>query len=683
MVADSVSAHPQIKEKVHIYRQVVSDQRIAQSGNRPSIDLDASTGAYNTRSPATADTAVDYGSSRVELSLTQNLFNGFDTTNQIEQTKQRASSALHDVYDTADNIALDAIQAYLEVMKQQRLLELATENVNSHEGILSQIKIRNSSGVGRRSQLQQTEGRVARAHASLIAQQNNLQDSVTLMHQLLGRYVDPDDLQLPELPDFPADDLNTLIDLALLHHPALRVAEFNMNASRADYQRSRSSRYPDINLRLASEFGDDIGGVAGEKEELSLVLSLTYNFYNGGSDKANQQKKISVMHEQKEFAARVRRQVINTLRLSWVADESLSRQLVYLDTHIVKSQETVNSYRDEFFIGQRDLVDLLDAESELNTAKNQRAEAFFDGLAARYRVYESIGQLFERLNLNPLLTEDNLQIARIEVKAEDELPLPVDEDLDKELDRVDHCDNSVTDSVVNDYGCLVDSGLVELGYDHKNSAPQANDDEIQLDVDSVITITQKQLLANDSDPDGDSLTIVDFGRTGHGRLAFDSSRNLIYRPAEGYTGTDFFSYTVSDGQGATSSGTVSLNVKAIDTFDLSKMQYVNFIYKKTELTPNSEKNVKDIIAQIRKARQIMIIITAHTDSIGSNKYNLNLSENRAEALKQLLISEGIDADAIVAIGKGEKLPIADNSTKEGQAINRRGEFTFKALGLKQ
>jgi len=237
--------------------------------------------------------------------------------------------------------------------------------------------------------------------------------------------------------------------------------------------------------------------------------------------------------------------------------------------------------------------------------------------------------------------------------------------------------------VVNDFGCLVDSGQVELGYDHQNSAPQANDDEIQLDVDSVITISQKQLLENDSDPDGDSLTIVDFGRTGHGRLAFDSSRNLIYRPAEAYTGTDTFSYTVSDGQGATASATVSLQVKALDTFDLSKMQYVNFIYKKTELTPNSQKNVKDIIAQILKAKEIMIIITAHTDNIGSNRYNLDLSERRAQTLKQLLISEGIDADVIVAIGKGENVPMADNSTKEGQAINRRGEFTFRALGLQQ
>lgn len=682
LVTDSISAHPQINEKIHVYRQIVTDQQIAQSGFRPSIDLEAFTGIFNTESPATGNSAIDYDSSRVELSVTQNLFNGYDSTYQKEQTKYRVSSALHEVYDTADNIALDTIQAYLNVIKEQRLYELATQNVNSHEGILAQIRERSNSGVGRRSQLQQTEGRVARAHASLIAQQNNLQDASTLLHHILGRYVDPKSLTEPVLPELPPDDLDTLIDQALLNHPAMKVAEKNINASRANYKRVRSSRYPDIDLRLASEWGDDIGGVTGSKKELSLVLNLTYNFYNGGADKADHQQKISIVHEQKEFAARVRRQIINTLRLAWVADESLSRQLEFLNIHIIKSRETVASYREEFFIGQRDLIDLLDAESELNTAQNQQAEAFFDSLAARYRVYESIGQLFESLNLQPLLTEDNLQVARLDVKAIDELPLPTDEDRDDELDSTDHCDNSLNGSVVNIYGCL-ESGKVEMGYLHVNTAPSVGNDELELDADMVIIIAQSQLMSNDSDVDGDVLTMVDVGKPNNGRLAFDKNKNLIYRPAEGFSGTDSFSYTVSDGNGAASTATVKLVIHEVSTIDLSKMHYVNFKYNMSELTDLSEQRVKYIIDRIKQAKDIEIEISAYTDSIGSDAYNLRLSKRRAQALKKLLIFKGIAESAITSIGKGEENPIADNETKEGQAINRRGEFVFKAVGIKQ
>ena len=682
VVADSISAHPQVKEKVHVYRQVVTDQQIAQSGFRPSVDLEASTGFFNTESPATGNTATDYESSRLELSVTQNLFNGYDTTYQKEQTRYRVSSALFDVYDTADNIALDAIQAYLNVMKQQRLYELAIQNVNSHEGILAQIRERSNSGVGRRSQLQQTEGRVARAHASLIAQQNNLQDASTLLHQILGRYVDPKNLTEPVLPELPPDELNTLIDQALLNHPAMKVAERNINASMANYKRARSSRYPDIDLRLASEWGDDIGGVAGTKKELSLVLNLTYNFYNGGADRADHRQKISIVHEQKEFAARVRRQIINTLRLAWVADESLNRQIEFLNTHIIKSKETVASYREEFFIGQRDLIDLLDAENEFNSAQNQQVEAYFDSMAARYRVYEGIGQLFESLNLQPQLTEDNLQVARVEVKAIDELPLPTDEDIDDELDSTDHCDNTLNGSVVNIYGCL-QAGKVEMGYLHVNSAPSVGNDELELDADMVLTITQSRLMSNDSDVDGDVLTMVDVGRPNNGRLAFDKNKNLIYRPAEGFNGIDSFTYTVSDGNGAASTATVKLIINELNSIDLAKMHYVNIKYKMSDLTDLSQQKVKGIIKRIKQAKDIKIQISAYTDSIGSDAYNLKLSNRRAEALRKLLISEGIANSSISAVGKGEADPIADNATKQGQAINRRGEFVFKAVGIKQ
>ena len=203
-VKDSISSHPSILEQVHIFRQVDRDRDIADSGWRPSIDLEVSTGTYETDSPSTGFIKREYESSRAELSVSQNLFNGFNTSNQQKQSEARVSSALYEIFDTADNIALESIQAYLDVLKQQNLAELAETNVKSHERILSQIRERNDSGVGRRSELQQTEGRVARAHASLLSQQNNLQDAITRLHEILGRYVLLSNLKEPALPERPA-----------------------------------------------------------------------------------------------------------------------------------------------------------------------------------------------------------------------------------------------------------------------------------------------------------------------------------------------------------------------------------------------------------------------------------------------------------------------------------------------
>lgn len=679
MVADSISAHPEVTEKVHVYRQVVRDESIANSGWRPSVDLNASTGLYDTESPTTGNRSIDYDSSRVELSVTQNLFNGYDTTHQVKQTQARAKAALYDLYDTADNIALDAIQAYVEVIKQQRLFELATENVNSHEGILSQIRERNNSGVGRRSQLQQTEGRVARSHSSLIAQQNNLHDSLTLLHQILGRYIDPKSLIEPVLPILPIGDLDTLIDQALINHPATQVAKSNVSAAQEDYKRSLSSRYPNVDLRLAYEIGDDIGGAQGNTEETSLTLNLTYNLFRGGADNQEQLKRISATHQQRQFSTRVRRQIINTLRLAWLADDSLSRQITFLEQHVIKAKETVASYREEFFIGQRDLIDLLDAENESNTAQIQFAEAYFDSVAARYRIYESLGLLFEALNLEANLSEDNLQIARIEANLTDEFPLPDDQDVDNELDNNDHCDNSLSGSLVNIYGCKKTPKL-NLSYAKEiidvNDEPVIGHDQFDVDSYGVLVISRALLLSNDTDADGDVLSIIDVGKPSNGKLAFNQNRNLIYRPIEGFIGTDSFTYTVSDGNGASATATVRLNVSENPVVDLSQKQYVNFKYNRAELTDISKAKVIRIARKVKQTKQVQIELQAFTDSTGSDAYNTKLSNKRASALKQLLIDEGIDTDIITAEGLGEQNPIADNDTKSGQAINRRGELTF-------
>jgi len=122
---------------------------------------------------------------------------------------------------------------------------------------------------------------------------------------------------------------------------------------------------------------------------------------------------------------------------------------------------------------------------------------------------------------------------------------------------------------------------------------------------------------------------------------------------------------------------------AMATLDLSKKQFVNFKYKKTELTEVSKTKVKAIIEHIRNAKNIRIEVTTHTDSIGSNKYNQGLSDRRASAMFELLTDAGLEAGIIKTVGMGEKEPIADNATKAGQAINRRGEFVFKARGIEQ
>jgi outer membrane protein OmpA-like peptidoglycan-associated protein len=289
--------------------------------------------------------------------------------------------------------------------------------------------------------------------------------------------------------------------------------------------------------------------------------------------------------------------------------------------------------------------------------------------------------LFEATNVEFDLDAGQLRVARLVTNEVDMLPLPVDEDVDKKLDPMDHCDNSLTGAEVDPFGCQdsIVNSKVEAVPPKQNSAPILTDDRFETETNGVLIITTAQLLANDSDADSDVLEIVDVSQPEVGRLAFDQSNNLVYRPNEGFIGVDSFKYTVTDNKNAavTATATVQIKVREPEVISLSKMQLVNFIYDEAELTDISKSRVEAIIEQIKLTEDITIEVYTYTDNIGSDAYNIALSEKRAAALKNLLVAYGIDETDITSIAMGEKEPIADNSTPAGQAINRRGEFIFK------
>ena len=104
-----------------------------------------------------------------------------------------------------------------------------------------------------------------------------------------------------------------------------------------------------------------------------------------------------------------------------------------------------------------------------------------------------------------------------------------------------------------------------------------------------------------------------------------------------------------------------------------------FDFDKSVLRPDGKKSIDDALAKIQGTDLEMVIATGHTDSIGTEQYNQRLSERRAEAVKQYLVSKGIPASKITTIGKGESQPVATNKTKEGRQKNRRVDIEFKGV----
>lgn len=124
----------------------------------------------------------------------------------------------------------------------------------------------------------------------------------------------------------------------------------------------------------------------------------------------------------------------------------------------------------------------------------------------------------------------------------------------------------------------------------------------------------------------------------------------------------------------TPTGEGGIDLRGCEAGDVVVLRGVNFEFDQDRLTVNARTLLDDVVAALAAAPEIAVEIAGHTDSLGSDAYNQRLSERRAKAVRDYLVSQGVDGDRLSEKGYGEAEPVADNDTEEGRELNRRVEL---------
>ena len=157
--------------------------------------------------------------------------------------------------------------------------------------------------------------------------------------------------------------------------------------------------HPRVDLELGTNTNNDLDGINGHNNDSFVMFRLSYNLLNGGADKARIKETEFISEQSKASALIVKRQLEYDVRLAWNALDSLSSRLPVLDLHVKSSEKTRIAYQKQFNLGQRTLLDLLDTENELFTAKLDYTNAYYDQIYACYWLTETMGKLLEVLEL--------------------------------------------------------------------------------------------------------------------------------------------------------------------------------------------------------------------------------------------------------------------------------------------
>lgn len=400
-VAATIKTNPDVLAAANERMAVSEEVRQVRAGYFPTVDAAVGTGWELTNNPTTRGAGrgeVHMNRDEASINLRQMLFDGMATKNEVARQKARTNSRSFSVYSAAENTALEAVKAYIDVLRGQRLVDLASANVEAHQRFDEQITLRSERGVGRKADVDQSKGRVALATADLVAEESNLRDVETNYLRIVGKQ--PESLVEPDfIESVIPETVEEAIETAISNHPTLKTAEADVESAHAQHDTAKSPFYPRLDFELGATSNHDIDGVEGTNKDVTAMFRLRYNVYNGGKDTARRKETAHLINQAAEIRNNTRRQVEESIRLSWNELQTVNNQLDYYDQFVKASERSRDAYQQQFNLGQRTLLDLLDSENEVLEAKTSYINAEYDKMYAMYRILNGMGLLLDSLGV--------------------------------------------------------------------------------------------------------------------------------------------------------------------------------------------------------------------------------------------------------------------------------------------
>ncbi|CAM8671432.1 TolC Outer membrane protein [Comamonadaceae bacterium] len=402
-VEKAILENPEVKVKHKNLMAAANEQAVSEGGWRPRVDLEATVGEKSTFSPG-LKSDKGYTNSTATLQLRQMLFDGFATLSDVRRLGHTRMAAYYELLATSDNIGLEAARAYLDVQRYRELVELAKENYANHLDVYTRLESRVKAGVGRRVDLEQASGRLALAESNWLTEASNLHDVTARYQRLVGELPSQDLAAVPNLTPFlPVRD--NYVGNTVKGNPEFLGAVSNIRAFRADAEVRKAANYPTLELRASQSFETNRSAVTGDYRDSALQLVLNYNLYKGGSDQARIRQYVDKLNATYDLRDKVCRDVRQTALIAFNDVGKLENQIGFLSQHELSTSKAREAYRQQFDIGQRSLLDLLDTENEYFQARRALVNAEYDLSLAKARVLGASGTLLSALKLRPLETQ--------------------------------------------------------------------------------------------------------------------------------------------------------------------------------------------------------------------------------------------------------------------------------------
>ena len=392
-----LASHPDIRARQKSVAAAEQGIRVAYSGYLPKLDIFGETGPQYIDSPVLKSQGGGTWTSIAEVAgarLTQHVFDGFATPSQVRTARLNLEVAEFTLEGVRQNVLFQGINAYVEVLRQNRLVALARD---SERTIMRQLHLedeRVQRGAGIAVDVLQAKSRLQLAKERRVGFEGGLADATS---QYIQVFAHPPEIAtmaepMPPVQLLPSDPQNA-IETARRQNPAINSSLATVAVAYERKRLVRSGYYPTLDVVGSASRENNNDLVQGTRTDMSVVLSATWNLFNGFATSAGLRQAALEYQAAKRNHDIVERKVEDATRLSWNEWTTAQQRVELLDNAVAIASEVFEARQKLREAGRETVINVLDAENEVYNARINLTQASGNVQLAIYRLLQGMGQL--------------------------------------------------------------------------------------------------------------------------------------------------------------------------------------------------------------------------------------------------------------------------------------------------
>lgn len=437
-VTKALEQHPTIEAARAVERRIQEERKEERGGFFPDFSASATGGRIFGNNSTTRGLTVSRGEAYSYLwegsaTLTQPLFDGLSTFNRVDAADARLRAQQYSVGDERENLALRAVQSYLNVMRTRTALDSIKNYRETIGEYQDRIALMVDEGAADEAEAAQAKNIALLLEKSLADFEGQVESAEAEYIEIVGQLPD-DKMVKPDLSRFRiTQTVDEAVEYAKKHHPLILSAHKELEAANFDTEAEQGSLYPELDGELSYLKRDQVEEIGGELVDGRAILRMSWDFNTGGADLARIRKSKAEYSERLANLQRAQREIIRDVRRAYALLEATKKQ-----DKLVKERQQITSdlfetYKVQFEGALVSLLQLMQTENQMFNTKLEAINTHFQYLNAHYTVLASMGNILTALEPASGMEIENAVYQPKPVmegdpalmKPEDERPQPV------------------------------------------------------------------------------------------------------------------------------------------------------------------------------------------------------------------------------------------------------------------